>query len=67
MGEGIDRRKVILSRFQQGWQFMEIYKDLQKMYEIAPEVYCSRTGKAIGKATLSRVLSKFRDSNLVAD
>lgn len=59
--------KYIYSRFQQGWRFEEIYEDLQKMYEIAPEVYCSRTGKAIGKATLSRVLSRFRDSNIVAD
>ena len=59
--------KYIQSRWQQGWSFTEILADLDRLYEISPEVYCSRQGCRIAKGTLSKMIAVYRDMQGAAD
>lgn len=59
--------KYVQSRMQQGWTFTQILGDLQRMYEISPEVYCTRTGKPVGKGQLSVMMQHYRGSTAVAE
>ena len=59
--------KYVQSRMQQGWTFTHILGDLQKMYEISPEVYCTRTGKPVGKGQLSVMMQHYRGSTAIAE
>ena len=53
--------KYIQQRWQQGWSFTEIWNDLQRLYAISPDVYCSRTGGSVSKGTLSKMITMYKD------
>lgn len=53
--------RYVRGRYEQGWSFMQILADLEKMYEMNPEVYCTRTGVAISKGKLSQMLSVYKN------
>ena len=59
--------KYIQSRWQQGWSFTEILADLNRLYDIAPDVYCSRQGCRIAKGTLSKMIAVYRDMQWAVD
>ena len=59
--------KYIQSRWQQGWSFTEILTDLDRLYEISPDVYCSRTGCKIGKGQLSKMITAYKEMQGAAD
>jgi hypothetical protein len=40
---------------------MDILHDLDKMYAINPDVYCSRNGVQIAKGTLSKMISFYKE------
>ena len=53
--------KYVLSRWMEGIPFMDILRDLEKMYATTPNVYCSREGKQIGKGQLSKMISFYKE------
>jgi DNA invertase Pin-like site-specific DNA recombinase len=53
--------KYVQSRWQQGWSFTEILADLDRLYEISPDVYCSRQGCKIGKGQLSKMITAYKE------
>ena len=53
--------KYVLSRWMEGISFMDILRDLEKMYATTPNVYCSREGKQIGKGQLSKMISFYKE------
>lgn len=57
--------KYVQSRWQQGWSFMEILADLDRLYEISPDVYCSRQGCKIGKGQLSKMITAYKEMGAV--
>ena len=57
--------KYVQSRWQQGWSFTEILADLDRLYEISPDVYCSRTGCKIGKGQLSKMITAYKEMGAV--
>ena len=59
--------KYVQSRWQQGWLFTEILADLDRLYEISPDVYCSRTGCKIGKGQLSKMITAYKEMQGAAD
>lgn len=59
--------KYVQSRWQQGWSFTEILADLDRLYEISPDVYCSRTGCKIGKGQLSKMITAYKEVSGAAD
>lgn len=59
--------KYVQSRWQQGWSFMAILADLDRLYEISPEVYCSRQGCKIGKGQLSKMITAYKEMQGAAD
>ena len=59
--------KYVQSRWQQGWSFTEILADLGRLYEISPDVYCSRTGGKIGKGQLSKMITMYKDMSGAVD
>ena len=59
--------KYVQQRWQQGWSFTEILADLDRLYEISPDVYCSRTGCKIGKGQLSKMISAYKEMQGAAD
>lgn len=59
--------KYVQSRWQQGWSFTEILADLERLYEINPDVYCSRQGYKIGKGQLSKMITAYKDMHGAAD
>lgn len=59
--------KYVQSRWQQGWSFTEILADLGRLYEISPDVYCSRQGCKIGKGQLSKMIAAYKDMHWAAD
>lgn len=59
--------KYVQSRWQQGWSFTEILADLDRLYEISPDVYCSRTGCKIGKGQLSKMITAYKEMQGAAD
>lgn len=59
--------KYIHSRMQQGWSFTQLVGDLARLYEISPDVYCTRTGRVVGKGQLSVIMNYWRGSSDVAE
>ena len=53
--------KYVLARWMEGISFMDILRDLEKMYTTTPNVYCSREGKQIGKGQLSKMISFYKE------
>ncbi|MBO5802080.1 MAG: hypothetical protein J6R16_07395 [Alistipes sp.] len=53
--------KYVLARWMEGISFMDILRDLEKMYATTPNVYCSREGKQIGKGQLSKMISFYKE------
>lgn len=48
--------KYIQAKWMEGLTFTDILHDLERLYEISPDVYCSRTGGRVSKGTLSKML-----------
>lgn len=59
--------KYVQSRWQQGWSFTEILADLDRLYDISPDVYCSRTGCKIGKGQLSKMITAYKEMQGAVD
>ena len=59
--------KYVQSRWQQGWSFTEILADLERLYEISPDVYCSRQGCKIGKGQLSKMITTYKEMQEAVD
>ena len=59
--------KYVQSRWQQGWSFMAILADLERLYEISPDVYCSRQGCKIGKGQLSKMITAYKEMQEAVD
>lgn len=59
--------KYVQSRWQQGWSFTEILTDLERLYAISPDVYCSRQGCKIGKGQLSKMITAYKEMQGAAD
>lgn len=59
--------KYVQSRWQQGWSFTAILADLDRLYEISPDVYCSRTGCKIGKGQLSKMITAYKEMQGAVD
>ena len=59
--------KYVQQRWQQGWSFTEIWNDLQRLYEISPDVYCSRTGGRVSRGTLSKMITMYKDMQGAVD
>lgn len=59
--------KYVQQRWQQGWPFTEIWNDLQRLYEISPDVYCSRTGGRVSRGTLSKMITMYKDMSSAVD
>lgn len=59
--------KYVQQRWQQGWSFMEILADLERLYEISPDVYCSRQGCKIGKGQLSKMITAYKEMQGAVD
>jgi hypothetical protein len=59
--------KYCRARWEQGWTFGEILEDAGRMFDVAPEVYCTRNGAKLGKGQLSRWISQWRDMTGAAD
>lgn len=59
--------KYVQQRWQQGWSFTEILADLDRLYEISPDVYCSRTGCKIGKGQLSKMITAYKEMQGAVD
>ena len=53
--------KYVLARWMEGWTFTDILHDLERLYEISPDVYCSRTGGCVSKGTLSKMISFYKE------
>lgn len=53
--------KYIQAKWMEGWTFTDILHDLERLYEISPDVYCSRTGGCVSKGTLSKMLSFYSE------
>lgn len=59
--------KYVQQRWQQGWSFTEIWNDLQRLYEISPDVYCSRTGGRVSRGTLSKMITMYKEMSGAVD
>lgn len=46
--------KYCRARWEQGWSYNEIMEDVAKMFEVSPDIYCTRNGSKLNKGTLSR-------------
>ncbi len=53
--------KYIQAKWMEGLTFTDILHDLERLYEISPDVYCSRTGGRVSKGTLSKMLSFYSE------
>ena len=53
--------KYVQAKWMEGLSFTDILHDLDKMYAINPNVYCSREGKQIGKGQLSKMISFYKE------
>lgn len=56
-----DLPKYCKARYEQGWAFMDILSDAQKMYDIDPVRYGTRKGCRLNKAQLHRWMCVWRD------
>lgn len=55
--------KYIRAKYEQGMSFPDMVEDLAKMYKIAPEIYCTRTGVAFTKGSLWKVWAWCREQS----
>ena len=55
--------KYIRAKYEQGMSFTDMVEDLAKMYKIAPEIYCTRTGAAFTKGSLWKVWAWCREQS----
>lgn len=53
--------KYIQAKWMEGKTFTDILHDLERLYEILPDVYCSRTGGRVSRGTLSKMLSFYSE------
>ena len=53
--------KYVLAKWMEGLAFTAILHNLDEMYAINPNVYCSREGKQIGKGQLSKMISFYKE------
>lgn len=53
--------KYIQAKWMEGLTFTDILHDLERLYEISPDVYCSRTGGRVSRGTLSKMLSFYSE------
>lgn len=53
--------KYIQAKWMEGWTFTDILHDLERLYEISPDVYCSRTGGRVSRGTLSKMISFYKE------
>ena len=53
--------KYVLAKWMEGLTFTDILHDLDEMYAINPDVYCSRNGVQIAKGTLSKMISFYKE------
>ena len=53
--------KYVLAKWMEGLTFTDILHDLDEMYAINPEVYCSRNGVQIARGTLSKMISFYKE------
>lgn len=53
--------KYIQAKWMEGLTFTDILHDLERLYEISPDVYCSRTGGCVSRGTLSKMLSFYSE------
>ena len=53
--------KYIQAKWMGGLTFTDILHDLERLYEISPDVYCSRTGGRVSRGTLSKMLSFYSE------
>ena len=53
--------KYVQTKWMEGLAFTDILHDLDKMYAINPNVYCSRNGVQIVKGTLSKMISFYKE------
>ena len=53
--------KYIQAKWIEGLTFTDILHDLERLYEISPDVYCSRTGGRVSRGTLSKMLSFYSE------
>ena len=53
--------KYVLAKWMEGLAFTAILHNLDEMYGINPNGYCSREGKQIGKGQLSKMISFYRE------
>ena len=53
--------KYVLARWMEGLSFTDILHNLERLYEISPVVYCSRTGGRVSKGTLSKMISFYKE------
>ena len=53
--------KYVLAKWMEGLTFTDILHDLERLYEISPDVYCSRTGGRVSRGTLSKMISFYKE------
>ena len=53
--------KYVQAKWMEGFSFTDILHDLEKMYAMNPNIYCSREGKQIGKGQLSKMISFYKE------
>lgn len=53
--------KYIQAKWMEGLTFTDILHDLERLYEISPDVYCSRTGGRVSRGTLSKMISFYKE------
>ena len=53
--------KYVLAKWMEGLTFTDILHDLDEMYAINPDVYCSRNGVQIAGGTLSKMISFYKE------
>ena len=53
--------KYVLAKWMEGLTFTDILHDLERLYEISPDVYCSRTCGRVSRGTLSKMISFYKE------
>ena len=53
--------KYVLAKWMEGLTFTDILHDLDEMYAINPDVFCSRNGVQIARGTLSKMISFYKE------
>lgn len=56
--------KYLKTRWQQGWGYMEILRDAEKMFELDPDKYCTSRGSKINRRGLSELMKFWKESGM---